>query len=555
MVNFGELFRLLAIQRILVHYGLDEIIFATHLLRPVRFLFFLLPWNWFGRRAYAPRALRLRNALEDLGPVFVKLGQLLSTRRDMLPEDIADEFAQLQDNVPPFPGAEARRIVERELGRPINDSFQEFNETPLASASIAQVHAATLKDGRQMIVKVVRPGIEKIIQRDLGLMDFLARQAERYSEDGRRMRPTNVVSELHKTLMNELDLMREAANASQLRRNFEQSDTLYVPAVEWPLTTGKVMVMERITGISVSDSAGLRAAGIDLKWLAEAGVEIFFTQVFRDSYFHADMHPGNIFVRKPEPGKPPRVMLVDFGIMSSLSEFDQRYLAENFLAFLNRDYQRVAVLHVESGWVPPGTRIDEFEFAIRTVCEPLFDRALHDISFGMLLLRLFQTARQFGMEIMPQLLLLQKTLVNIEGVGRQLYPELDIWRTARPLMEHWMKERVGLRGLLKSTRENLPRWLDRLPELPGKAIDLIERLRDGRIQVKSTSEDTEQLRREVHQTGQRIVLAIIGSAFILCAAVIYGLDGYSPMMLGGVPWLTWFLGSLGLGLLVFSLGD
>ena len=555
MVKFSELLRLLTIQRILIHHGLDEIVFATHLFRPVRFVFFLLPWNWFGRRTYAPRAQRLRVALEELGPVFVKLGQLLSTRRDMLPEDIADELAKLQDNVPPFPGAEARRIVERELGRPINDIFLEFNETPLASASIAQVHAATLRDGRQMIVKVVRPGIEKIIRRDLGLMQFLARQAERYSEDGRKMRPTNVVSELHKTLMHELDLMREAANASQLRRNFEQSDTLYVPAVEWPLTTAKVMVMERISGIPVSDSAGLRAAGIDLKWLAEAGVEIFFTQVFRDSYFHADMHPGNIFVRRPEPGKPPRVMLVDFGIMSSLSEFDQRYLAENFLAFLNRDYQRVAALHVESGWVPPGTRVDEFEFAIRTVCEPLFDRALHDISFGVLLLRLFQTARQFGMEIMPQLLLLQKTLVNIEGVGRQLYPELDVWLTARPLMERWMKERVGLRGLLKGTRENLPRWLDRLPELPGKAIDLLERLRDGRIQVKTKSEDNEQLRREVHETGQRIVLAIIGSAFILCAAAIYGLDGYTPMMLGSAPWLTWFMGSLGLGLLVFSLGD
>src|SRR3972149_2415456 len=367
MVNFGELFRLLTIQRILILHGLDEIIFATHLFRPVRFLFNLLPWNWFGHRAKGTRAERLRMALEDLGPLFVKLGQLLSTRRDMLPEDIADEFAKLQDCVPPFPGPEARRIIEKAFGKSINEIFVEFNETPLASASVAQVHAATLKDGRKMIVKVVRPGIIKIIRRDLGLMDFLARQAERYSEDGRNMRPTNVVSELHKTLMHELDLMREAANASQLRRNFAQSDTLYVPAVEWPLTTEKVMVMERISGIPVSDSAGLRAAGIDLKWLAEAGVEIFFTQVFRDSYFHADMHPGNIFVRKPEPGKPPRVMLVDFGIMSSLSEFDQRYLAENFLAFLNRDYQRVAALHVESGWVPPGTRVDEFEFAIRTV--------------------------------------------------------------------------------------------------------------------------------------------------------------------------------------------
>jgi 2-polyprenylphenol 6-hydroxylase len=555
MVNYGELLRLLTIQRILIRHGLDEIIFATHLLRPLRFLFNLLPWNWFGKRNLEPRARRLRMALEDLGPVFVKLGQLLSTRRDMLPEDIADEFAKLQDSVPPFAGEEARRIIEKEFDKPINEIFLEFNEIPLASASVAQVHAATLKDGRKMIVKVVRPGIEKIIKRDLGLMYFLARQAERYSADGRSLRPTNVVSELQKTLMNELDLLREAANASQLRRNFQDSNTLYVPQVDWSLTRERVMVMERISGIPVSDIAGLRAAEVDFKWLAESGVEIFFTQVFRDSFFHADMHPGNIFVKQSGPGQTPRIMLVDFGIMSSLSEFDQRYLAGNFLAFLDRDYQRVAELHVESGWVPQGTRVDEFEFAIRTVCEPLFDRALHEISFGALLLRLFQTARRFGMEILPQLLLLQKTLVNIEGVGRQLYPELDIWKTARPLMERWMSDRVGLRGLVKGAKENLPRWLDRLPELPNKTIDLIERMRDGRIQVRSKFEEIEHLRREIREGSQRTVLAIIGSALILSAAVIYGLDGYAPVMFGGAPWLTWVFGSIGLGLLVFSLGD
>ena len=319
MVKPGEIFRLLTIQRILIRYGLDEIIFATHLFRPIRFIFNLLPWNWFGNRAHGPRAQRLRQALEDLGPVFVKLGQLLSTRRDMLPEDIADEFAKLQDNVPPFPGTEARRIIEKALGQSIEDIFLEFNETPLASASVAQVHAATLKDGRKMIVKVIRPDIRNVIKRDLGLLYFLAQQAERYSEDGRRLRPTNIVSEFHKTLMGELDLMREAANASQLRRNFEHSGELYVPAVEWKYTRENVMVMERISGIPMSDIAALRAAGVDLKWLAESGVKIFFTQVFRDSYFHADMHPGNIFVAKTESDKPPRIMLVDFGIMSSLS--------------------------------------------------------------------------------------------------------------------------------------------------------------------------------------------------------------------------------------------
>lgn len=555
MVKFGELYRLLIIQRILIRHGLDEIVFATHLFRPVRFLFYLLPWNWFGNRSNKPRAQRLRQTLEDLGPVFVKFGQLLSTRRDMLPEDIADEFAKLQDKVHPFPGKQARKIIEDAFGQKIEDLFLEFNETPIASASIAQVHAATLKDGRWMIVKVVRPGIENIIRRDLGLMYFLAKQAERYSSLGRKLKPTNVVSEIQKTILGELDLMREAANATQLRRNFMDSDKLYVPEVEWKLTCDNVMVMERISGIPVSDISALKAAGIDLKWLAESGVEIFFTQVFRDSYFHADMHPGNIFVSKPGPDKPPKFTVVDFGIMSSLSEFDQRYLAENFLAFLNRDYQRVAELHVESGWVPHGTRVDEFESAIRTVCEPLFDRSIREISFGTLLLRLFQTARNFGMVIMPQLLLLQKTLVNIEGLGRQLYPELDIWKTARPQMERWMSERVGVRGLIKGTRENIPRWLDRLPELPTKTIDLIERLRDGRITVQTKSTDIENLRKEVKAANQRTVLAIIGSTFVLCAAVIYGLDGYSPVMVGGAPWLTWIFGTIGLGLLVFSMGD
>ena len=494
-------------------------------------------------------------ALEELGPVFVKLGQLLSTRRDLLPEDIADEFTRLQDSVPPFPGEEARKIIEKAFEKPLDEIFPEFNEIPLASASIAQVHAAVLHDGREIIVKVVRPGIQTVIKRDLGLMYFLAGKAERYSTVGKMLKPTNIVSELEKTLMAELDLMHEAAAAAQLRRNFENSDKLHVPEIEWKYTRKNVMVMERISGIPVGDISGLTAAHIDLKWLAEAGVEIFFTQVFRDSFFHADMHPGNIFVSEPAPGSPPKIMVVDFGITSSLSEFDQRYLAENFLAFLNRDYQRVAELHVESGWVPRGTRVDEFEAAIRTVCEPLFDRPIKEISFGTLLLRLFQTARRFGMVIMPQLLLLQKTLVNIEGMGRQLYPELDIWMTAKPLMERWMSDRVGIRGLYRGTRENLPRWLDRLPELPTKTIDLVDRLRDGRIQMEWKSENLEELKNEIRLGNQRTVLAIIGSAFIICAALIYGLDGYQPAMLGGVPYLSWLFGSIGVGLLVISTTD
>lgn len=553
-MKLGEISRLITIQKTLIRYGLDEIVLASSGSRPVRILFYLFPWNWFGRKR-GPRAERLRCALEDLGPIFIKLGQILSTRRDFLPEDISQEFSKLQDKVPPFPGKEARRIIEDAFDKKIDEIFLEFDETPLASASIAQVHAAKMKDGREMIIKVVRPDVEEIIRRDLGLMYFLADKVERYTEDGRRLGPVNVIAEFEKTLLGELDLMREAANASQLRRNFADSDKLYVPEVCWDLTHKNVMVMERISGIAVNDIESLKAAGVDLKWLAEAGIEIFFTEVLRDSFFHADMHPGNIFVSRPEPGKPAKIMLVDFGIMSSLSEFDQRYLAENFMAFLDRDYQRVAELHVESGWVPAGTRIDEFEFAIRTVCEPLFDRSLTEISFGTMLLRLFQTARQFGMVIMPQLLLLQKTLVNIEGLGRQLYPELDIWKTARPLFEYWMHDRLGVRGLAKGLKENLPRWLDRLPDLPNKAIDIIERLRDGKIQVELKAPELEKIRTEIRQSNKRSVLATIGSAFIICAAVIFGLDGYSPAMVGGVPYLTWLFGGVGLLLLLFSMSE
>lgn len=553
-MKLKEISRLITIQKTLIRYGLDEIAFASNSSRSVRILFYLFPWNWFGRK-HGPRGERLRCALEDLGPIFIKFGQILSTRRDFLPEDVAQEFSKLQDRVPPFPGEQARTIIEDAFGKKIDEIFLEFDETPLASASIAQVHAAKMKDGREMIVKVVRPDVEEIIRRDLGLMYFLAEKAERYTVDGRRLGPVNVIAEFEKTLLGELDLMREAANASQLRRNFADSDKLYVPEVCWDLTHKNVMVMERISGIPVDDIESLKAAGVDLKWLAEAGVEIFFTEVLRDSFFHADMHPGNIFVSPPEPGKPAKIMVVDFGIMSSLSKFDQRYLAENFMAFLDRDYRRVAELHVESGWVPVGTRIDEFEFAIRTVCEPLFDRSLTEISFGTMLLRLFQTARQFGMVIMPQLLLLQKTLVNIEGLGRQLYPELDIWKTARPLFEYWMHDRLGVRGLAKGLKENLPRWLDRLPDLPNKTIDIIEKIRDGKIQVELKAPELEKIRTEIKQSNQRSVLATIGSAFIICAAVIFGLDGYSPAMVGGVPYLTWLFGGVGLLLLLFSMSE
>ncbi|MEX2354160.1 MAG: ubiquinone biosynthesis regulatory protein kinase UbiB [Gammaproteobacteria bacterium] len=551
MMTPGQILRLLYIQRVLIRYGLDEIVFSLNLFRPIRFLQYLLPWNWF-RHTRAPRAERLRLVLEELGPIYIKFGQLLSTRRDMLPDDVAAEFARLQDKVPPFPGSLARQIIEEAFNKKITDIFLEFNEEPLASASIAQVHSATLKDGREMIVKVVRPNIERNIRRDLGIMHLIAAMAENYSGQVQRLKPTDVVSEFEKTLLDELDLMREAANASQLRRNFEDSELLYVPQVEWHYTRRNVMVMEKIYGIPVGDTRALKNAGVDFKWLAEAGVEIFFTQVFRDSYFHADMHPGNIFVNPGEDGEAARIVVVDFGIMSSLSEFDKRYLADNFMAFLNKDYQKVAELHVQSGWVPPDTRVDEFEFAIRTVCEPLFDRPISEISFGALLVRLFQTARRFNMVIMPQLLLLQKTLLNIEGLGRELYPQLNMWTNAKPVLDRWVKERAGIRGLIKGTRENTPYWLDRLPELPTKVFDLVDRFRDGRLQFEWRQDELRKMREEMREGNRRNVLSIVGATLLIGCFILAGL-GLSTEPPGEIPLLAWLLGLSGTLVIYFSL--
>jgi ubiquinone biosynthesis protein len=382
-------------------------------------------------------------------------------------------------------------------------------------------------------------------------MKIIAEMAESYSGDFYKLQPTGVVKEFEKTLIDELDLMREAANASQLRRNFSDSDLLYVPKVEWEYTRHNVMVMERIDGIPVYDFEGLREANIDFKWLAEAGVEIFFTQVFRDSYFHADMHPGNIFVRPKKNGEQPKVMVVDFGIMSSLSEFDKRYLAENFLAFLNKDYQKVAELHVQSGWVPAGTRVDEFESAIRAVCEPLFDRPIKDISIGKLLLRLFQTAERFNMMIMPQLLLLQKTLVNIEGLGRELYPDLNLWKTARPHLERWVTDRTGIRGLIKGTRENIPYWIDRLPELPTGMLDLLERIREGRFKFEWKQDELENLRKEIRAGNRRTILAIIGATLMIGCFILLGFN--NPILgLSDTTFITWILGAAGTVILYLS---
>ena len=547
----SQFLRILAIQRTFIKYGLDEFIFATHLFRPFRFIFYLLPWNWFGRKK-GSSAKRMRLMLEELGPIYVKLGQILSTRRDLMPEDIANEFAKLQDAVMPFSGKLAREIIEEAYEKNLDDIFLEFNETPLASASVAQVHQAKLKDGRDFIIKVLRPGIEALIRNDLALLYYLAEKAEKYYPKGKALRFTGVVKEFEKTLLNELDLQREAANASQLRRNFHSEERYYVPEINWELTKRNVLAMELVTGISVRDIDALKAANVDLKWLAEYGVEVFFTQVFRDNFFHADMHPGNIFVVPAEAGKPATVKVIDFGIMCSLTEFDQHYLADNFLAFLNRDYHRVAALHIESGWVPKGTRMDELESAIRTVCEPLLDRPMREISFGELLQRLFQIARSFNVEIMPQLIMLQKTIINIEGIGRQLYPELDLWKTARPQLERWMEERIGTKGLIKAAKINIPKLIDRLPDLPNKVIDLVDRVNEGKLEMENKSEEIHHLREEMKVYNKSTVLAVVGSGFLMYASIIYGLDNTTHGVFLSVPVVSWLLGFAGMMLLYLS---
>ena len=542
MSNF---LRLLAIQRVLISHGLDEIIFATHLLRPVRFLFYILPWNWFSKNKQK-RAVRMRLMLDELGPIYVKLGQILSTRRDLIPEDIADEFAKLQDNVAPFPGGIARKIIEDAYGCNISDVFLKFNEVPLASASVAQVHSATLKDGRDFIIKVIRPEIEKLIRKDLDLLQLLAEKAERYNKNAKSLKFTGVVKEFEKTIFNELDLQREASNASQLYRNFRDERRYHVPRIDWELTRRNVLAIERVEGISIRDINALKVASIDLKCLAEFVVEIFFTQVFRDNFFHADMHPGNIFVVPGKEKELPIIKVIDFGIMCSLTEYDQHYLADNLVAFLNRDYNRVAVLHIKSGWVPSETRIDELEGAIRTVCEPLLDRPIHEISLGELLQRLFQIARSFDVEILPQLVLLQKTIINIEGIVRQLHPHLDLWETARPEMERWMSERMGVKGLIKGTILNLPRVIERLPELPNRAIDLIDKIYDGKIEMENKSEEIHKLREEMKIYNRKTILSVIGSGLILSSSIIYALNNTTHGTMISVPLASWVLGLFGL---------
>jgi len=494
--------RLVTIVVTVLRFGLDEVALSAFPQRWVRGLVRLVT---LGRRLDAPRGVRLRQGLERLGPLFVKFGQVLSTRRDLVPLDVADELARLQDRVPPFPAAVSRQLVEKAYGRRIEDVFLHFEAEPVASASIAQVHFAVLKDGREVAVKVLRPGMLRIIDEDMGLLHLLARWVERLSADGKRLKPREVVAEFDVYLHDELDLVREAANAAQLRRNM--GDLVMVPEMVWELCMPTVLVMQRMHGVPISQIDRIRAAGVDIPKLARDGVTIFFTQVFRDGFFHADMHPGNIQVSL-DPKTFGRWIALDFGIIGTLTETDKEYLAYNFIAFFRRDYKRVAELHIESGWVPPATRVDALESAIRAVCEPQFDRPLKDISLGQVLMRLFQISRRFNVEIQPQLVLLQKTLLNIEGLGRDLDPELDLWTTAKPFLERWMNEQVGWRGLVERLAREAPRYAQMLPELPRlvhRALEQQGRPRDSAALLALLAEQ-----RRTNRLLQAVLFAGVG---------------------------------------------
>lgn len=528
--------RLLVINFTLARYGLDQILSPLPFFRHLRWVSWVNPFNWF-RSKKLSEAERLRLCIEALGPIFIKFGQMLSTRQDLLPDEISAELAKLLDRVPPFPLQQARDILEQQLGMPVEEAFSSFDDNVLASASIAQVYSATLNSGEEVVVKIVRPNIELRIREDVEVLKMLAGMADRYWSEASRAKPIQVVEEFEKTILNELDLVREAANANELRRHFEGSADLYVPQVYWDYCKSRVMVIERIRGIPVSDIEQLRAHNINLEVLSRKGVEVFFTQVYRHNYFHADMHPGNIFV-SPDNPDDPQYIAVDFGIMGSLSTSDQRYLAENFVAFFNRDYRRVAELHVDSGWVDPDTRIDDFEAAIRAVCEPLFQRPLAQISFGHLLLRLFQTARSFNMEIQPQLLLLQKTLLHIEGLGRQLNPDLNLWDTAKPFLERWLSEQLGVRALVKGFKKNLPYIAENLPDLPQLVFKTLHKVANDELTFELQSKQLDSIREEIRQANRRSIRVIVGCSFIVSASIIAGLDGLAPVMVGGGQFLT-----------------
>lgn len=529
--------RLWQIQRVFMRYGLDELVQAIHPSRALAAFAAISPRDDIKDKSQGER---IRLALVELGPVFIKFGQALSTRRDLLPVDIADELAKLQDRVPPFPSDQAVANIEASLGQPITELFAAFEQQPLASASIAQVHAATLLDGSDVIVKVLRPGIADIIQRDVEVLYEIARLAARYSADLRRMRPLDVVAEYDKTIFDELDLLREAANASTLRRNFLGSDKLYVPDVHWDYCRADVMVMERIYGIPIGDKAQLMAAGVNMPELSKRGVEIFFTQLFVDNFFHADMHPGNIFVDASEPQRP-KYIVVDFGIVGTLTPNDLHYLAQNFVAFFKRDFRRIAELHIESGWVNENTRIDEFESALRSVAEPIFGKPLKDISFGVFLLRLFSIGQRFSMEVQPQLVLLQKTLLNVEGLGRDLDENLNLFETAQPFFERWAREEFGV-------RKNLEQVGSKLPELPDMLWTLLKRAETGKLQVRVAGSELEQIRKEIRRASKRQYGVTTGGVLLLAAIMMqFGIGLSSRAELWGL-----ILGGVGLFLLLLN---
>ncbi len=536
--------RTLRIAQVFAFYRLDTLLNELALPWYARLMLWLLPWRLI-IPARKPQAERLRLALESLGPVFIKFGQMLSTRRDLLPQDIADELKKLQDNVPPFSGQQAQGLIEKALQKPVAELFASFEVSPMASASVAQVHKATLLNGRDVVVKVVRPGIEHTIRKDVALLYSIAALVQAVWKEGRRLRPVEVVAEYEQTIFDELDLRKEAANGSQLGRNFAGSEILYIPEIFWDYTRANVLVMERIHGIPVADIEQLQAQNTNMQMLAERGVEIFFTQVFRDSFFHADMHPGNIFVSRDNPSAP-QYIAVDFGIVGSLSPEDQSYLARNFLAFFKRDYRQVAQLHVDSGWVPANTNIDAFETAIRSVCEPIFEKPLKEISFGHVLLGLFQTARRFNMEVQPQLVLLQKTLLNIEGLGRQLYPDLDLWQTAKPFLEDWMKQRMGPKGVYRAIKQQAPDWLEKMPHMPQLIFDALtqvrqlddSRLRDQRAYQAAYHEIAKQQRNRT-----LLGIGLLGAAALLAEPTL--LDWVAEL-----PLLSWLAAVCGVALLL-----
>ncbi len=517
MIRHG--FRLASIGMTLARYRLDEFLAGIPLLRFTRLARFL-PWG--DRRIRdLPRGARLRMALQDLGPIYVKFGQIISTRRDLLPHDIADELAGLQDDVSPFPSEQARAIVEQQLKAPISELFSEFEDKPLASASIAQVHGARLKTGEAVVVKVVRPGIEAQIRRDLGLLRSLARLVRRYHPEGDRIRPDDIVAEFDQVVHGELDMQAEGSNAALIKRNSESSPTLYIPAIHWDLTARRVLVMERVSGIPVRDTAALKAAGVDLEKLARNGIRLFYTQVFRDNLFHADMHPGNIMVDVTDPDQP-RFILLDFGIVGTLAPRDLYYIGENFLAIFNRDYRRVAELHVEAEWVPPDTRVDQLEAAARAVCEPSFTRPLEEVSFAEMVMDLFSVARRFKLTLQPQLIMLQKTLLNIEGMGRELYPKVNIWEVAKPELESIYAERYGLPRTARRIGRQLPSLLARSPELPNLIYEYLKIAGSGQARTRIDPADIEKLSKEIGNRQRRTSGAVIAGALLIAGAVMAG---------------------------------